>query len=128
MTLKTKVCRNHPLDRWQAGIDFSATLEYNNKVIKRKDKSRLVGCDYTSYLNCIMDEFHSESYPTFDIALKCLNEGVNEYGEIWNLICDTHFNIVGKASPLTEEEIDCLSLMMLGFLQVLSRYEEKANA
>lgn len=116
------------MDRWQAGIDFSATLEYNNKVIKRKDKSRLVGCDYTSYLNCIMDEFHSESYPTFDIALKCLNEGVNEYGEIWNLICNTHFNVVGKTAPLTEEEIHYLSLMMLGFLQGLSRFEEKVNA
>ena len=116
------------MDGWQAGIDFSATLEYNNKVIKRKDKSRLVGCDYTSYLNCIMDEFHSESYPTFDIALKCLNEGVNEYGEIWNLICNTHFNVVGKTAPLTKEEIHYLSLMILGFLQGLSRFEEKVNA
>ena len=128
MTLKTKVCRNLLMGRWQAGIDFSATFDYNTKVIKGKDRSRLVGCSYTSCLNCIMDKFHSESYPTFDIALKCLNEGVNEYGEIWNLIYNTHFNVVGKTAPLTKEEIDYLSLMMLGFLQGLSRFEEKVNA
>lgn len=116
------------MGRWQAGIDFSPPLDYNIKVIKGKDRSRLVGCSYTSCLNCIMDKFHSESYPTFDIALKCLNKGVSEYGEIWNLICDTHFNIDGKMTLLTKEEIHYLSLKMLGFLQGLSRYEEKANA
>ena len=64
----------------------------------------------------------------FDITLKCLNEGVNEYGEIWNIICNTHFNVVGKTAPLTKEEIHYLSLMILGFLQGLSCFEEKVNA
>ena len=128
MTLKTEVCLHALTGRNQTAIDFFATSEYNMKVIKGKDESRLIGCGNTFYSYIAMDKFCVEQYPIIDIASKCLSECVDGYDEIWSLICDTPFNIDGVSTLFSHEETDCLTLIMLGFVKGVYRQEENANA
>ena len=128
MTLKTEVCLHALTGRNQTAIDFFATSEYNKKVIKGKDESRLIGCGNTFYPYIAMNQFRVEQYPIIDIASKCLSECVEGYDEIWNLIYDTPFNVDGESILFGNEETECLTLIMLGFMEGVYRKEEIVNA
>ena len=111
MILKTEVCLHALAGRNHSDIDFFATLEYNKKIIKGKNESRLIGCGNAFYPYIAKNQFCIENYPIIDIASKCLSECVEVYDDIWGLIYGTPFNVDGVSMLFMDEENHFLTLI-----------------